>query len=197
MFEQKTIDAIVAIAKREEIPPAALLAVVQVESGGRVYTRVNGKQLPLIRWEGHYFYRQLPPEKRRIAVDAGLASSRAGAIKNPRKQAHRYALLRKAKRIDHDAALESCSWGAGQVMGAHWKSLGYKSPEHMVGVATAGISGQVDIMMKFILKNNLVQFIRTLNWAAFARRYNGPNYAKYEYDIRLEKAYEYWFRLLN
>ena len=192
MFSKATVNAITAIAEREEIPVAALLAIAEVESAGSIFAKVNGANKPVIRWEGHYFHRLLPVDKRQRAIDAGLAHFKAGHVKNPRKQESRYALLEQAKEIDREAALQSCSWGLGQVMGSHWQSLGYVSVDALVKEASASAAGQVELMVRFIIKNSLVRYIRALDWAGFAKRYNGPNYAVNKYDTRMESAYERW-----
>ena len=126
MFTQETISEITAVAREIGIEPAALLAVAEVESGGKAFASVDGRLEPLIRFEGHYFDRRLTPAKREAARREGLASPLAGAVINPRMQAARWKLLARAAAIDRKAALESVSWGLGQVMGAHWAWLGYR-----------------------------------------------------------------------
>ncbi|MBL4625205.1 MAG: DUF3380 domain-containing protein [Flavobacteriales bacterium] len=42
----------------------------------------------------------------------------------------------------------------------------------------------------FIKSAKLVKYLRTKNWAAFAKGYNGPAYAKNRHDVKLKKAYE-------
>ncbi len=116
MQSPETNVAIARVARENDLEPAALLAVCHVESGGKVFARVGGRQEPLIRFEGHYFDRRLSAEKRRRARREGLASPKAGAVANPRTQAGRWALLKRAEAIDHRAARESISWGLGQVM---------------------------------------------------------------------------------
>ena len=192
MFSQDTIEAVKVIAQREGVSPAALLAVAEVESAGSVFAEVNGKALPVIRWEGHYFDRLVHKSKRAEARRKGLASPKAGAVKNPRKQYSRYAILRNAMTLDKDAAIQSCSWGLGQVMGSHWEALGYASPEALVKEAKSGAVGQIELMVRFIVKNKLTGYIRALDWAGFSYRYNGRNYKKNRYDTRMARAYERW-----
>jgi len=72
MFEPKLMKEITEIAKAHDIEPEALMAVVEVESNGRLGAKVNGRMEPLIRFEGHYFYRLLPNAKRNKAVVRGL-----------------------------------------------------------------------------------------------------------------------------
>ncbi len=41
----------------------------------------------------------------------------------------------------------------------------------------------------FISTTGLVKHLKTKNWAAFARGYNGPGYAKRAYHTRMAQAY--------
>jgi len=88
MFEPALMKEITEIAKTHDIEPEALMAVVEVESNGKLGAKVNGRMEPLIRFEGHYFYRLLSNSKRNKAVVRGLAHSRAGRVKNPLRQAN-------------------------------------------------------------------------------------------------------------
>ncbi|MEX0344207.1 MAG: N-acetylmuramidase domain-containing protein [Rhizobiaceae bacterium] len=190
MKSPESIRTITKIAREYALEPAALLAICHVESGGKVFARVGGRQEPLIRFEGHYFDRRLSGNKRMRARREKLASPKAGAIANPRTQAGRWALLRRAEAIDRRAARESVSWGLGQVMGAHWAWLGYGSVDDLVEEARCGLSGQVSLMVRYIRKAGLEKAIRVQNWAEFARGYNGPGYRKYRYDTKITAAYQ-------
>lgn len=188
-FDDQVASDIKAVAQTMGLEPETLLAVVEVESGGKAYTRIDDRDLPLIRWEGHYFYRLLAGTKRAEAVRRGLAAERYGIVKNTASQAGRYALLERAKAIDEDAALASCSWGVGQVMGANWEWLGYPGVKAMVDEAMSGVGGQVLLMTRFIDKAGLRDELERHDWAGFARRYNGPGYRAYKYDERMARAY--------
>ena len=189
MFTPETRAAIEKIAGNLNVPPAALLAVVDVESGGRMSANIDGKEEPLIRFEGHYFDRFLRGEKREQARKAKLANPVPGKVKNPRTQKARWNLLRKASLIDRPAALSSCSWGVGQVMGAHWKWLGYGSPDALVAEARSGVEGQVKLMARYIDRAGLAGALNDQSWDRFARAYNGPCYAKNRYAERMAKAF--------
>ncbi|MFC6489540.1 N-acetylmuramidase domain-containing protein, partial [Nitratireductor sp. GCM10026969] len=95
----------------------------------------------------------------------------------------------RAARIDRQAAYESTSWGVGQVMGAHWSWLGYESAEALVEEARSGPRGQLALMLRYIEKEDLTGALRRREWSAFARGYNGPNYAKNNYHLRLSLAH--------
>ena len=197
MFDAEISSVIARIAYDNEMDAAALLAIISVECGGKIFANIDGKLEPVIRFEGHYFYRLLPKSKRNIAVTKGLAHRRSGHIKNSRFQKSRWRFLNKCILLDRDAALQSTSWGVGQVMGSHWRWLGYASVDAMISGVRKGIGGQTELMVRFIKKAKLVRFIDEQDWAGFARSYNGPGYRQNKYDLKIAKAYKHYVRLEN
>jgi hypothetical protein len=190
MLKPELKSIITTEAQKAGIEPAALLAVIEVESTGKFFALVNGRREPLIRFEGHYFDRRLPDAAQQKARDAGLASPHVGKIPNPASQVARWALLDRASAFSRSAALESTSWGIGQIMGSHWKSLDYASVEAFVETARSGAAGQIELLVRFIEKNGLLPVLNNRDWAAFARRYNGPLYRRNAYDTKLAAAYK-------
>jgi len=189
MFSAAERRAVGEIARAEGIGPEAhVLAITQVESNGVIFANVDGRQEPLIRLEGHIYYRRLSGAARDRAVAAGLAHPKAGRVKNPRSQKARWDLLHRAMAIDAQAALESCSYGVGQVMGFHWAALGYASVQAFVAKAREGLAGQVELMLRFIRVNHLDDELEAGQWAAFARGYNGPAYRTNRYDVKMRQA---------
>lgn len=189
MFSKDVVSEITEAAKALDLEPASLLAVAEVESGGKAFALVAGRREPLIRFEGHYFDRRLDEDRRALAREKGLASPVAGAIANPATQEARWRMLKEATAIDAKAAYESVSWGLGQVMGAHWAWLGYASVEALVAEARSGIAGQIRLMVLYIEKAGLAGALRDGDWNAFARGYNGPAYKQYGYDAKIAAAY--------
>lgn len=181
---------ILEAARMDGVEPAAYFALFEVEAASTVFTKVYGKDEPLIRWEGHYFYKLVPANLLQKAIQLGLAAKSAGAIKNPASQEKRYDILARGKKLDSTAAISSCSWGFGQVMGSHWKWLGYKSAEQLEKLVRMDFTGQLDLVVRFIRGSGIIPHLRRKDWSAVARIYNGPNYAKGKYHIKLKKAYD-------
>lgn len=191
MFDEATRRAVRGHAARLGIEEAALLAVVEIESAGRLFATVNGRQEPLIRWEGHYFDQRLGEKQRAKARRLGLAHPKAGAVKNPRSQAARWdKLFWPASKIDARAAFEATSWGLGQVMGAHWRTLKYSSPAEMLKKARSGAAGQIELMVRYVEKFGLVDELQRLDFAGFTRGYNGPGGIRAGYHTKMKAAYE-------
>ncbi len=189
-FPEDTKNEIIDVARRHGLDPALLLAICEVESGGHAFAMIDGRREPLIRFEGHWFDRLIAdPQNREIARTAGLSSPKAGAVANPATQKARWALLARAEAVDRTAALQSVSWGLGQIMGFHWKALGFSSVEDMVAEARSGVAGQAGLMMRFLAANNLLAPLRERDFEAFARRYNGPGYARNGYHTKLAAAF--------
>jgi len=196
MFTRDVIRKVEKMAADLKVEAADLLAVAEVESGGTPIWKVGSKNRPAIRFEGHYFYRKLKGAKLKQAISAGLASPKAGTVKNPGAYKARYDMLERAAKIDRRAAYESTSWGLGQVMGDHWRKLGYASIDEFVATAERGIDGQIEIMSRFIAKFGLVDELQNNGWADFARQYNGKNYRVNRYDTKMAKAYSKWKKAL-
>ena len=64
MLDAEIRNELARIAVSAGYDPAALTAVAAVESGGRISAYIDGRAEPLIRFEGHYFYRLLGRQKR-------------------------------------------------------------------------------------------------------------------------------------
>ncbi|MEJ6782368.1 N-acetylmuramidase domain-containing protein [Aminobacter sp. Piv2-1] len=190
MFSRETAAEIDKAAREFGIEGAALLAIAEIESGGQVFARIDGRKEPLIRFEGHYFDRRLSGERQARARAAGLASPTAGEVANPRGQAARWQMVERAAAIDRRAAYESTSWGLGQVMGAHWQWLGFGDVDGLVTEARSGAAGQARLMARYIDKAGLTEALNRHDWEAVGHGYNGPGFRKNGYHIKLAEAYQ-------
>lgn len=191
MLPIKVIRAADPIALAHNIPAGNLLAVIDKESAGRIFTNIGGTEHPVIRFEPHIFYRRLPGAKRDQAVAQGLASKRENRKLVPASQRDRWAQLEDASKIDATAAIEATSFGIGQVLGENWHELGYADAAEFMR-ANNTLDGQIDAMMRFIIANHLDDELRDGRWAAFARGYNGPKYRENHYDTDLAKLADYY-----
>lgn len=179
-----------------DIPVEALKAFSEVESAGSGFLD-DGR--PVILFERHWFYRLLKKEKG--ASFAEKVRQEHGDICNPSPGGYRGGLgawerFERAAQIDRDIAIQSCSWGRFQLMGFHWKVLGYPSPEVFYEKMSESEDWQLDGIVRFIKASpKLLKAIRSLDWSKVAHYYNGPNYAINKYDVKLEAAYERYLEL--
>lgn len=171
---------------------ASIKAITEVESNGGGFT-TDG--LPKILFERHVMYR-LVGEKFG-AAKAGVFFRSYPEVCNPSAGGYGPSSAQSArmdsagKLIDRDCALQSSSWGLFQIMGYHWKDLGYMSLQAFVNAMYASEGAQLQAFVSFIHNDpRLLKALRGHRWAAFAEAYNGPNYAKNQYDSKLKAAYE-------
>lgn len=174
------------VAAALEIEYAALRAVVSVESSGNGFLSTGE---PTILFERHWMYKLLK-QKGITPVISSVCNPTPGGY---RGGAYEHQRLQEAVKIDRDAALQACSWGEFQIMGFHWKTLGYESLQAFVNAMFHSEHSQLDAFVRFVKANPvLLKALRTKNWVVFARVYNGPAYAKNQYDVKLARAYERW-----
>lgn len=190
---------LVAAAKRLGVDLATVYAVNEVESAGAGFLD-NGK--PKILYERHVMHARLSLV-RNEGDDSAALIARADllAIQQPNlvnRAPGGYAggtaehqRLANARFIDPLAANESASWGAFQIMGYHATSLGYASVDEFVTLMHRSEADQFEAFVRFIEKDAaLLKALKARKWADFARRYNGPAYARNLYDVKLERAYQ-------
>lgn len=102
-----------------------------------------------------------------------------------------YDRLGKAMELDERAALESASWGLGQVMGFNAVLAGFDDVYAMVAAMVAGEGAQLSATVNFITANPpLCAALRDRYWARIAFYYNGPDYVMNQYDKKLEQHYD-------
>lgn len=185
---------IINAAKTLDIEVAALKAVNEVESSGRGYL-VDGRVK--ILFEGHIFWQQL--QQRKIDPAPLVAGNENVLYKSWTKKFYvggkgEYARLDKAVNITDsslstEAAYASASYGLFQIMGFHYKSLGYEEIMQFVGEMKESEGKQLLIFAKFLKVNKLVSYLQNKQWAEFAKRYNGAGYKANKYDEKLAAAY--------
>jgi len=159
---------------------AAVRAVNDVESRGGFFA----DRRPKILYERHIFSRLT---KRKFdAAHPSIATSRPGGyIGGPAE----YDRLAQAIALDRTAALQSASWGAFQIMGFNHKAAGFADVEAFVKAMVSGQGAQLDAFVRFIKSNRLDDELIRRDWAGFARGYNGPDYGRNKYDIKLAAAF--------
>jgi len=184
---------LIEAAKVLGVELASMKAVAEVESHGAGF--IPGTDKPKILFEGHWFWKRLKahgldPEKC-IVAHAGSEDIiyRSWTKKYYLGGIREYDRLHKATAIHGPAAYESCSWGMFQIMGYHWKALGYQSIDAFVDFMYASEAEHLKAFVRYIQVNDLAKHLKAKNWIEFAERYNGPGYAENQYDKKMAAAY--------
>lgn len=218
-----------AVAVRLECEPEVLKAISKVESGGRsAFWQLNGGtggHVPAILYERHYFSRLTKgvydDDHPDVSWPTGYQARKQLGKENKRMHdgkvgkgdvyadyATSYLRLIQAYRLDPIAALQSCSWGKFQIMGANFALCDIPNVEKFVDRMCTSDAEQIGLLAGFIQhkprawknpKNkaagkeiSLLDAVKTKNWRAIAFNYNGPAYETYQYHTKLEQAYAHY-----
>jgi hypothetical protein len=160
----------------------AMRAVTEVESLGSGFLATGE---PKILFERHLFHRYTGGRYDRAFPD--ISNPAAGGYGAAERQHQR---LERAVRLDREAALKSASWGLFQILGGNHYAAGHKTLQAFVNAMYAGEAQHLDAFVAFVRAHPpMHQALKDHDWAGFARRYNGPAYAKNQYDKKLASAY--------
>lgn len=164
-------------------------AVIDVEAAGSGF---DSQGRPRILFERHHFYRRLKGAKLKRAIKEGLAVRRWSRATYNKDQ---YQLLQRAMKIDETAALQSASWGMGQIMGWNHGPAGFENVQNMVRAFMEDEEFHLQAMIDFIKSNNLDDNLRNHDWEGFAEGYNGAGYKQNKYDEKLAASFAKWSRI--
>lgn len=166
-----------------KVSAAQLWAVLAVETLGNGF---YSDRRPKILFERHVFSRLTHQEF--DAQHPGISSKSPGNYGATGD--HQYDRLNHAICLDRKAALQSTSWGLGQIMGFNFACTGCADVESMVKRMVMSENEQLLCTVGTLIGGGSIAALRAKDWANFARRYNGPNYAINNYDLRLSAAYQ-------
>lgn len=163
---------------------AAIQAVAMQEVGKRgAWDDPLGR--PTILFERHLFAKHSGNRWNKSHPD--ISNPSAGGYGT---YASQYRKLQRAAMLDESAALKAASWGAFQILGENFKDAGHVSVEAFVDAMLVDEKAHLKAFAAFIAANPAMKkAIRAKNWADFARRYNGQDYAKNQYDTKIADHY--------
>ena len=164
---------------------ASIQAIMHVETPGYGFDPKTGKML--IQFEPSWFKKQAP-----------FAPSGEWSLNKVDIQAKEWIAYADAYSKNANAAMESTSIGMCQIMGFHWKRLGYASVLEMWEDFKKGEFQQVSALVRFIRSDNsLFAALKAHDWNKVAIIYNGAAYKEMAikwkrepYNVSLQKAYE-------
>lgn len=166
------------------VEPACIKAVTKVESRGSGFLS-SGE--PVILFERHWMYKLLKAKTGKEPPLNEVCNPKAGGYQG---WAAEHIRLNTAVMIDRECALQSASWGLFQIMGFHWKALGFASLQQFINAQYKSEAAQLDTFVRFLKINpTMLAALRVKDWSKFAKLYNGPSYAINKYDEKLAEAY--------
>lgn len=173
----------VEAAKTLEVEVAAIRAVAETETKRAAWDELGR---PSILFERHKFSTHSKGLYNRTHPDISFPT--AGGYG---KVSAQYTKLYRAAVLHEDAALKAASWGMFQILGENHVASGYDTVAAFVDGMMNGEKAQLDAFVAFVGSHRTMKkALQDKDWATFARRYNGPGYAKDNYDTRMKTNYE-------
>lgn len=165
------------VCERLDVTPAALWTVLKVETSG---CGLLADRRPKILFERHKFSERTHGafDSREPDVSSPIPGGYIGG-------AAEYQRLAVAMTLNRQAALESASWGIGQIMGFNASAAGFDSVEALIKASAETEDRQLEAMAAFLAHNRLDAPLRRQDWQALARGYNGANFKAKRYDEQL------------
>ena len=180
------------VAAQLGVDVAAMKAVVEIEAG-REHKGFWKEGHPLINFD-LAVYRKMA-KRHGVNLTKYTAShpaifNRPSIAKYGSQQAAVQARLDQALSIDTVSAIEGTFWGMFQIGGFNWRQCGAESPQDFARLMSRSERDQLELFAEFVSRTGLLPHLKSKNWAAFARGYNGPSYARRRYHTRLAQAYK-------
>lgn len=163
---------------------AAVRAVLEVESAGQAFLP-SGRAV--VRFEGATFSRLTDGKFDRSHPTLSMQGWRNNNA-HVRGGEAEWDRLEEAAALDRDTAYKSASYGAAQLMGFNYEVAGYPDVHAFVTDMNAGEAGQIRAFVRFVRGKRLDAALRTHDWRAFARGYNGSGQVD-RYADALARAY--------
>ncbi len=179
------------VARELDIDPATIHAVVDIEAG-RAHSGFNADSTVVINFDLSMFRSMAKRNKVNLSKYTKRypeVFARPNIRKYGNQQRAQHARLRQAMEIDSLTAIQGTFWGMFQIGGFNWKKCGAKSSADFVERMSRSERDQLEFFANFLRSTGLDRHLRSHNWAAFARGYNGPSYARRGYHTRLARAY--------
>ena len=197
-------EQIVEVAQKNRIEPALLQALIDVESSGSGF--LPDGQVKIL-YERHILWRRLQIPGRNIdprpltraypnlcgrfwkpkQYPYGPSSSQWDKVNFVTAWAQKYDPGRWESY--KKATYESCSWGLFQVMGFHYEAAGFDTVYDFKHANEESEQRQLEIALRWMDHNGLVELLRKKDWTAFVRRYNGSGQVE-AYRSKLIAAYQ-------
>lgn len=179
------------VAEELGVEVAAIKAVVDIEAG-KSHRGFWAEGKPLINFDLAMFRRMAARNNVNVAKyrkSHPVVFTRPNAVRYGGQQAATQARLDAASSIHRLSAIQATFWGMFQIGGFNWKKCGVNSAEEFAELMSRSERDQLELFANFIRISNLLPALRAKNWAAFARGYNGPSYARRGYHTRMAAAY--------
>lgn len=172
------------VADELGVEVAAIKAVVVIEAG----TNMKGfwaPGVPVINFDRAMYnrFRSKAPVKTGAKGESVPSGLTGYALQE-------WTQLINARKVNAQGANMGTFWGMFQIGGFNYKLCGCESVDEMVRLMAYSELEQLELFATFITNAGMLNDLRNKNWSGFARKYNGPSYAKRGYHTKMAAAYK-------
>ena len=172
------------VAEELNVEVAAIKAVVEIEAG-KAMKVFWAPGIPVINFDRTMYlkYRSKATNKEGAKGESVPEGLSGYALKEWRE-------LIEARKINAEGANLGTFWGMFQIGGFNYKICGCETVDEFVKRMAYSELEQLQLFAMFISNTGMVESLRKKDWRTFARKYNGPSYAKRGYHIKMSNAYK-------
>ncbi len=189
-YSRLTEEDFIRVANELQIEVAAIKAVTEIEAG-KSMQGFWAPGVPIVNCDRSLWATVRAKVKsndkapKNATIPEGLTSSFA------RKA---WQKLINARKINIEQANLSTFWGMFQIGGFNYKLCGCSSIQEFVDLMSYSELEQLELFAALVTNTGQVKYLRAKDWAGFARRYNGPSYARRGYHTRMAAAYRKYLK---
>ena len=172
------------VAEELDIEVAVIKAVVEIEAGKQM-KGFWAPGIPVINFDPTMYAKY----KSKATIKEGAKGEKVpeGLAGYALKE---WTQLINARKTNAQGANMGTFWGMFQIGGFNYKLCGCENVDEFVRLMAYSELEQLELFAAFITNTGMVNDLRNKNWAAFARKYNGPSYAKRGYHTKMANAYK-------
>lgn len=162
---------------------AAIKAVVRIEAGAKM-EGFWAPGVPVINFDRSMYNKSRAPR----SVKASSSEKVPDGIKSTYGR-REWSQLVAARKVNLDKANMGTFWGMFQIGGFNYKLCGCSSVQEFVDRMSYSEFEQLELFCNFIRNSGMLDALKAKNWSSFARKYNGPSYARRGYHTRMASEY--------
>lgn len=174
------------VANELQVEVAAIKAVVVIEAGKNM-EGFWAPGVPVVNFD-RSLWGKMRSKVKNFAKAPGSTSLPPGLKSAFARKA--WQRLINARKTCIEQADLSTFWGMFQIGGFNYKLCGCSSIQEFVTLMSHSELEQLELFAALIVNTGQIKHLRNKNWAAFARAYNGPSYARRGYHTRMANAYK-------
>lgn len=172
------------VAEELDVEVAAIKAVVEIEAG-KAMKGFWAPGIPVINFDRTMYNKY----KNKVEFTTGAKGEKVpeGLTGYALKE---WTELINARKTNAQGANMGTFWGMFQIGGFNYKLCGCGNVDEFVKRMAYSELEQLQLFAIFITNTGMVESLKKKDWRTFARKYNGPSYAKRGYHTKMATAYK-------